>query len=86
MSTLINGFLNVSRFELSKIHLDERKFDLSQLIAEMIEESELYIEINQLENLNSHETEVTADRDKIGSVKKLNLLQIIYILPWAEVP
>jgi PAS domain S-box-containing protein len=68
MSTLINGFLNVSRFESGKIHLDKQKFDLSQLIAEMIEESELDIETNQLEYLNRHETEVTADRDKIGSV------------------
>jgi PAS domain S-box-containing protein len=68
MTGMINGFLNVSRLESGKIHIDLQVFDLALLISEAEEES--------LATISSHEvifapveiTFVSADRDKIGQV------------------
>lgn len=39
MTTMINGFLNISRLESGKIHIDKEEFDMETLIAETIEET-----------------------------------------------
>lgn len=68
MSTMINGFLNVSRLESGKITMDKSLFDIEELMKEVIEEMKLssighYINLTQCPP-----TEIYADRDKINSV------------------
>ena len=68
MTSLINGFLNLTRLESGKIYLDKQPFNLGQLLQHLIAET-IYLQ-------NSHritcepceEIKVNADRDKIGSV------------------
>ncbi|HEX8608713.1 MAG TPA: ATP-binding protein, partial [Pedobacter sp.] len=68
MSNMINGFLDISRLESGKIHIDRQVFDLSVLIKES--------EAETLATVSSHTvifapvelTFVSADRDKIGQV------------------
>lgn len=68
MSTMINGFLNVSRLKSGKIQLNISKFDLNQLISEIIGDTEVTHHEYQLNYVQGEPAEVTADRDKIGSV------------------
>ncbi len=68
MTALINGFLNVSRLESGKIALHKTQFDLHELIAEMIIESDLD-NGNYAVNFNPiGEIMLNADRDKVGAV------------------
>jgi PAS domain S-box-containing protein len=68
MTSMINGFLNVSRLESGKIHIDLQVFDLAMLIKEVEEES--------LATISSHTVVfepvkpilVNADREKIAQV------------------
>jgi PAS domain S-box-containing protein len=68
MTTMINGFLNVSRLESGKIHIDLEKFDLVMLLKEIQEESVFSISSHQLAFEPMTETWVNADREKIGQV------------------
>ncbi|SOD12588.1 ATP-binding protein [Pedobacter xixiisoli] len=69
MTALINGFLNVSRLDSGKIHLQQSSFEANELIKEMIadirpygqQSHELYFEAQG-------EIIITGDRDKIGTV------------------
>jgi two-component system CheB/CheR fusion protein len=68
MTTMINGFLNVSQLEAGKIYLTLQTFDISALIKESVEEFAL---ISARHNILLHECPslfVHADRDKIGQV------------------
>ncbi|WP_345954591.1 PAS domain-containing sensor histidine kinase [Mucilaginibacter sp. PAMB04168] len=68
MTTLINGFLNVSRLEAGKIYIDKKRFDMAILIKE--------VEENIVPESSSHkiifapveETWVYVDKDKIEQV------------------
>jgi PAS domain S-box-containing protein len=68
MTTMINGFLNVSRLESGKIQIDKQRFDMANLAKE--------IEADTITMISSHHiifepvmpTIVFADRDKIGHV------------------
>ncbi|MCJ8210826.1 ATP-binding protein [Mucilaginibacter sp. RS28] len=68
MTTMINGFLNVSRLESGKIQLNKEPFEVSQLVREMIEETESYMTSHEITFNSVGEMMITADRDKIGSV------------------
>jgi signal transduction histidine kinase/FixJ family two-component response regulator len=68
MTTLINGFLNISRFESGKIQLDKNAFEFNQLIGEMIEETELHMTAHRISFQPGPDIILTADRDKISSV------------------
>jgi signal transduction histidine kinase len=68
MITLINGFLNVSRLESGKIHIDLNHFDMALLIKEVEEESLASITSHTIVFAPVEETWVKADRDKIGHV------------------
>jgi two-component system sensor histidine kinase VicK len=68
MSTMINGFLNVSRLESGKIHLDIQNFRLDELVKDMVDETVLTTASHEIILLPCHPAEVSADRDKIGSV------------------
>jgi two-component system sensor histidine kinase VicK len=68
MSTMIDGFLNISRLESGKIVLHKSQFDLRQLVDEAIEDN-LRLE-NKTEIIFNCDTAINilADRDKISSV------------------
>ncbi len=68
MSNLINGFLNVSRFESGKINILKQDFYLNDLLKEMITEAELTISTHIFCFDKCDPVTVNADRDKIGSV------------------
>jgi two-component system sensor histidine kinase VicK len=68
MATMINGFLNVSRLESGKIHIDKRSFDMAELVKEVEEESIATMTSHKVVFAPVVETYVVADRDKIGQV------------------
>ncbi len=68
MTTMINGFLNVSRLESGKIHIDTERFDMALLVKEVEEESIATITSHQIIFAPVNETFIMADRDKIGQV------------------
>jgi PAS domain S-box-containing protein len=68
MSNMINGFLNISRLESGKILIEKQRFDINQLLQEMIEEAQLTATTHQIELTGCGELEINADRDKISSV------------------
>ncbi|KLT66802.1 hypothetical protein AB669_06230 [Pedobacter sp. BMA] len=68
MTTMINGFLNVSRLEAGKIHIDKHRFDMKDLVKEIEEET---IPANTTHHIIFEPvltTWVEGDRDKIGQV------------------
>ncbi|RWY49282.1 ATP-binding protein [Mucilaginibacter gilvus] len=68
MSTMINGFLNVSRLESGRIFLNKHDFALDELVAEMIDDARLTIASHNINFTHSEPLMLNADRDKIGSV------------------
>lgn len=68
MTGMINGFLNISRLESGKIHIDLKQFDLAMLIKEAQEEAEATISSHTIIFEPVETTFVSADRDKIGQV------------------
>lgn len=68
MTTLINGFLNVSRLESGQIHIEPTSFDLSELLKEIKEEATSHITSHQLILAQVDPILIIADRDKIGQV------------------
>ncbi len=68
MNGLINGFLNVSRLESSKLEIVKQDFDLNELIRDTIDESITTAEINKIHFEHDGAISVLADKDKIASV------------------
>ncbi|GAB2696707.1 hypothetical protein GCM10027037_20830 [Mucilaginibacter koreensis] len=68
MTIMINGFLNVSRLESGKIHMDLKVFDMAELVKEVEEESIATISTHKVVFAPVVKTLVHADRDKIGQV------------------
>ena len=68
MTTMINGFLNVSRLESGKLQIDKTRFDMADLILEYKDESLSTINSHDLIFHHVEETIVEADRDKLGHV------------------
>ena len=68
MTTIINGFLNVSRFESGKIHIDLLEFDLAELVKEVEEESIATVATHNVIFHPIERTMIVGDRDKIGQV------------------
>lgn len=68
MTSMINGFLNVSRLEAGKISIDRQLFDFTGLIKEVEEESMATIASHKLVFAPIETMMVNADRDKIGQV------------------
>jgi two-component system sensor histidine kinase VicK len=68
MSALINGFLNLSRLESGKIHLNRIDFKVDELIREIIEESSLVVSTHKIQLIPCDTISINADRDKIGQV------------------
>ncbi len=68
MTTLINGFLNVSRLESAQIYIDPVKFDMAALIKKVDEEVQTSVSSHRVIFALLKENWVNADRDKIGQV------------------
>ncbi|MNK11551.1 Sensor histidine kinase YycG [compost metagenome] len=68
MNTLINGFLNVSRLESGKIHLNQTSFELNDLIAETIDDTKLLAKSHPIEFAEGPKILITADKEKLGTV------------------
>ena len=68
MTTMINGFLNVSRLESGKINIDKQRFDMAELIKESEAETNSMYSSHQIIFAPVEETIIVADRDKIGQV------------------
>jgi PAS domain S-box-containing protein len=68
MSGLISGFLNVSRFEAGKIHLDKMEFELNKLVRDTLMEAGISSDTHELVFDQGNEVIILADRDKIESV------------------
>ncbi|MBB5636893.1 signal transduction histidine kinase [Pedobacter cryoconitis] len=68
MTSMINGFLNVSRLESGKIVLNLSHFSLTDLIGVVIEESRMMDTSHVIHFESCGKTPVYADYDKIGNV------------------
>lgn len=68
MSTMINGFLDISRLESGKIHLNKSLFDINKLIIDIIEETQPMAASHLIIFSPGKPAILNADRDKIGSV------------------
>jgi PAS domain S-box-containing protein len=68
MTSMINGFLNVSRLESGKIHIEKQEFNLADVLSEAVAEAELVTSTHQLMVVPCEPVTILADREKIGSV------------------
>jgi len=68
MSTMINSFLNVSRLESGKIHLDKQAFDLYKLLKDAVEETMMINPSHRITLELGEPIMVFADKDKIEHV------------------
>jgi two-component system sensor histidine kinase VicK len=68
MTTMINGFLNISRLESGKIPMDKKDFNLEDLISNIILEAQLTATGHEIKLSPCDPTPIFADQDKIGSV------------------
>ncbi|WP_316831944.1 ATP-binding protein [Pedobacter aquatilis] len=68
MTTMINGFLNVSRLESGKLLIEKSSFQLDELLKELIEESDIVQFSHEITLQITEPVTLFADRDKIGSV------------------
>ena len=84
MTSMINGFLNVSRLESGKIHIEKQLVNLPELITETIDEARLTAE-NPILLKQNGPLRVNCDRDKIGSVISNFISNAIKYSPKAKV-
>jgi PAS domain S-box-containing protein len=68
MSTMINGFLNISRLESGKILIEKSHFDIEELVREITDELEVSVTSHEINLVECAPITVFADRDKINSV------------------
>jgi len=68
MTTMINGFLTVSKLESGKLQLDKQQFDLFDFLEEIKDEIEILHPSNNFIFHNLISIIIEADRDKIGHV------------------
>jgi two-component system sensor histidine kinase VicK len=67
MTSMINGFLDISKLESGKIDLNKKLFSLDELVQEMVEEAMAFQSTHQI-SFSGCKVTVQADRDKIGNV------------------
>ncbi len=68
VTDIINGFLNVSRLESGKVHIDKQPFDMAELVKEAEEESLAAITTHRVVFAPVEHTPVMADKNKIAQV------------------
>jgi PAS domain S-box-containing protein len=68
MSAMINGFLNISRLESGKMHINKQVFNLDELLRDMVDETRLTAASHLITLHTAKHIAVNADQDKIASV------------------
>ncbi|MCM2322498.1 MAG: ATP-binding protein [Oligoflexia bacterium] len=68
MNKLIQELLEFSRLQLGRLQLDRTRFDLRELVAEVISHAQGISPAHRLELHNGHEHWVMADRDRVEQV------------------
>ena len=68
MTNLINNFLNVSRLDAGKIHLDKTTFTINELIREVIDDMHITIRDHIVVFNSCKPVKIFADHEKIGQV------------------
>jgi PAS domain S-box-containing protein len=68
MTSMINGFLNISRLESGQLLIEKEPFRLDGLLRETLEETKLTVSSHIFSLNECNDITVNADRDKIGSV------------------
>jgi len=68
MSTMINGFLNISRLESGKIQIDKQLFNIETLIHEVADEMKVTVTTHTINTDECCAVDLNADQDKIQSV------------------
>ena len=68
MTSMIKGFLNISRLESGKIYIESQTFDLAVLIKEVVDECLVTISSHHVVIEKLEATFLNADRDKIAQV------------------
>lgn len=68
MTTMINGFLDISRLESGKIHINRQLFNLSDLLKAVEEETKATVNSHITVFGSIRSVQVNADRDKIEQV------------------
>jgi len=68
MTSMINGFLNISRLESGKIVLNKTTFRLDLLLAALVEEANLLDANHHVSYQARDEIEIFADEDKVTNV------------------
>ena len=68
MTSMINGFLNISRLESGKIVLNKSSFRLDKLLEVLVEEANVLDASHYITYQPGVEIEIIADEDKIGNV------------------
>ena len=68
MTTMIHGFLNVSRLEAGKIQIDKTRFDMAALMKDAEEETASLYNTHRIVFQPLEEAYVYADREKIAHV------------------
>lgn len=68
MTSMISGFLNLSRLESGKMDIIKSQFNFEDLIQEIVTDTELTISSHQITVDACDSVELSADREKIGTV------------------
>ncbi|WP_333862840.1 PAS domain-containing sensor histidine kinase [Sphingobacterium sp.] len=68
MKNLINGFLNISRFDSGRMTIEREEFDLKELFAELEDEFKLRIHTHQIVADLTQSLSIDADPNKISQV------------------
>lgn len=68
MTSMINGFLNISNLESGKIKLKKETFDLRTLLEELIEDFRMFTNTHEIMLHTCEHAKLYADREKISSV------------------
>lgn len=68
MNNMINGFLNVSRFDSGQMYMDKKSFDFKALLSEIEDEILLTTRTHKFVFDTNANIFVTADREKISQV------------------
>jgi PAS domain S-box-containing protein len=68
MTAMVNGFLDVSRFEAGTMSITYQEFDLAELLNEIVGETKMVTSTHPVNFLGSGRVHIYADLDKISSV------------------
>jgi two-component system sensor histidine kinase VicK len=84
MASMINGFLNISRLQSGKLHLNLQRFNLEDLVRDVIEETQVTAHRHDIIFPTCKQVIVHADKDKIGHVISNLLSNAIKYSPGGE--